>query len=141
MSKFKTIFKLPLSVPERDYTLNNDTTTYSKESYSKIIVPLFNDLKTYGTLYKDNSEDLYNPIYTIGHINKIENNIAEIKLNENIAAFDPQLHFENGDWFIGVTTMGEYRKDNRFIYDIEKFIHFSLCEGRLSRKGFKFTKV
>lgn len=131
------LFKIPISVPERDYTLNNDTCTYTIESYNKNVTPLFQHLEVFGDIISDDRDMLFYPEkIKLGHIYSINNGICEVKLIPELENMDHILHFENGNWFIGMSTEASFSKSIKNACDINKLIHFSLCYGRLTRKGF-----
>lgn len=132
------IFKLPISVPERDYTLTNDTYTYTKESYNKNVAPLFQHLEVFGDIISDDTDLILHPDQVkLGHIDSINNGICVVRLIPELEAMDHILHFENGNWFIGMATKCEMSKTVKNGIDITELLHFSLCYGRLTRKGFE----
>ena len=131
---------LPMSIPERDYTLCNDTATFTLKSYNERVVPLFEHLEIFGDILAlEDTHELIPEIHErqkLGSVLSINGYQATVELDPVLEPFHQVVYFDNGNWFIGIKCNCK-KSRKRHTYEILAFEYFTLCYGRMTRKGFK----
>lgn len=104
------------------------------------MVPLFEHLEIFGDILAlEDTHELIPEIHErqkLGSVLSINGYQATVELDPVLEPFHQVVYFDNGNWFIGIKCNCKKGR-KRHTYEILAFEYFTLCYGRMTRKGFK----
>lgn len=148
----RTLIRVPMSIPGKDFTVSRDEYTFSRESWDKIVKPVIDTINSHPEIdrkpiarvkFLDSpGENFLDDDITslFGWITRVDllKWECEIELSTKFTEISQYLNFESGDWFVGYFVSGKYGQNNTC--EISSFHCFTLTSGRLSRKGFAINR-